>query len=185
MMKKYQRKRTLDELRAECQKRNWPMDETRLEGGSDFVSVKFNLGKRSGQVCFSVVNGSFFGTTQSGRKFSSLDGLDKEKWFQELLDVAFTNDCAADKPPVAQAKPEPEQQYRFTVTTRYYGAADIARCNGFTASSTNSPQVAAEAAAQKAWIALWRTLGRPMEPYIRSLKSLGPNLFEVTFTKKI
>ena len=80
---------------------------------------------------------------------------------------------------------EAESQYRFTVTTHYYGAADHARCNGFTASSTNSAKVAAENAAQKAFIAAWRTVGRPLSAYNRSIKPIGPNLFEVTFTKTV
>jgi len=78
-----------------------------------------------------------------------------------------------------------ESAYEFTVTTRYASCStNIARCNGFTASSTNSCKVAAEKAAQKAFDAMCRSLCMEANNYVRNSSELMRGAYLVTFTKK-
>lgn len=74
-----------------------------------------------------------------------------------------------------------EPEYKFAVTWRYYGGTNIARCHGATASSTNSPEIAASAAATKHWNRFLGTSGVDGSKYQLILKPNGMGVFIATF----
>ena len=77
-----------------------------------------------------------------------------------------------------------DAQYQFDVTIRYSCGAHIARCNGRTASSTNSAEIAASAAAMKAWHAFLGTSGVNGALYDMTIARNGAGQFIATFKRK-
>ena len=79
-----------------------------------------------------------------------------------------------------------EPSYQFDCRTRYtHGDTNVGRCNGFTASSTCSMDVAARRASEKAWLAMWRTLGMPAPTdYEQTCKAMAGGVFVVTYIRR-
>ena len=74
--------------------------------------------------------------------------------------------------------------YSFDVKTHYASGTNHARCNGYTASSTNNPRRAAEAAAQKAFSSMCLTLAMKPGNYLRGSVPLAGGVFQVNFTRE-
>lgn len=89
-MIKFSTHKTSDELRAECEKRKWPLD-TRLYDtrGDDHVKFLFQIGTTKGHVLFNTVTGVFFGKANGVEFNSNNEKLDRKSWFKELLDVCY------------------------------------------------------------------------------------------------
>lgn len=96
-MKQFSRFRTLAELRAVVAERGWELNTRKHdEEGSDFVSFKFKIGRTSGTALFNVFNGRIIGELSTGKMFSSdRDEHEKERWFQELLNIAYESEVPA------------------------------------------------------------------------------------------
>lgn len=77
-----------------------------------------------------------------------------------------------------------DDKYQFDVTIRYSCGAHVARCSGRTASSTNSAEIAASAAAMKAWHAFLGTSGVNGSLYEMTVSRNGAGQFIATFQKK-
>jgi hypothetical protein len=76
------------------------------------------------------------------------------------------------------------EQYQFDVTIRYSCGAHVARCHGRTASSTNSAEIAASAAALKHWNRFLGTSGVNGSLYTLTVKPSGIGMFKATFKRK-
>jgi len=95
-MKKYSRHRSLKELRAECKRRGWKINDDRYQNfGSDFVTIIFRCGRVTGQVLFSTVNGGFFGKTRSGVEVNSdVTTHEQTPFFRALLSCCYVEEGA-------------------------------------------------------------------------------------------
>jgi hypothetical protein len=92
-MRTFTRKKTYDELAAECERRGWAFHSKRHDDpkiGSDFVTVEFFAKDRAGTMLVSMFNGKFFGDLADGTHFNSDEStLDAAPWFQELLEAVY------------------------------------------------------------------------------------------------
>ena len=89
-MKTFTRHRTLKELRTEIKRRGWKLDTEKFNEGSDYIDIIFKVGRVSGKMLVSMINGRFFGSTDRGTTFSS-DSVehDREPWFKALLEAVY------------------------------------------------------------------------------------------------
>lgn len=82
-MKKFARHKTSDEVIKQCAEQGIYLNMERYSQGSDYITVGTH---EKGYAVYSVVNGRFFGKTDSGIEFSSDDTCyDAEPWMQALL----------------------------------------------------------------------------------------------------
>ncbi|MFL7904707.1 hypothetical protein ACJ41P_26505 [Azospirillum argentinense] len=89
-MKKFAIHRPLRELKPLCEARGIQLDTTRHDRDfSDFVTLSGVFGNQNVQLLYSVFNGTFFGETASGERFSETSSLDGEPWFDALLDLLY------------------------------------------------------------------------------------------------
>jgi hypothetical protein len=71
--------------------------------------------------------------------------------------------------------------FAFTAFAHYYGGTNIARCNGELASSTNSPEIAAQNAATKHFKKVCATLELSAGAYKAVTKRMAEGQYLVTF----
>lgn len=92
-MKKFDRHKTYDEIRAQCQAQGIPLnDHLFCSKGYDTIVVNhaWNTPLRDGYAVYSVFNGKFHGVTDGGDTFdSSSTKHEKEPWFQALLSFFY------------------------------------------------------------------------------------------------
>lgn len=102
-MKTFLRNRTLEELRAACAVRGWTVHTEKYEQGSDYVSFYWSTRHVSGLALVSMFNGQMMGeffhggpiSPGNGEQFSSQTPThEHEPWFNDLLEVVFTNERA-------------------------------------------------------------------------------------------
>ena len=107
-MKTFTRKRTLDEIRAICAEKGWPLKTDLYDrGDSDGVSVRFRFDQPSlvtGMAVISLVTGKIVGQMTHGMACGTTFSSDQARhegqpWFDALLDLALTNDPPAGDPP--------------------------------------------------------------------------------------
>ena len=97
-MRKFQRHRTLSELKAVCKAKRWTVETDRYDKfGDDHVVVKFTVktlgGPVRGYFLFNTINGRFFGKLRSGEEFDSQKcDHETKRWFQILLETCHTNE---------------------------------------------------------------------------------------------
>ena len=89
-MKRFTRKRTLDEIDKECAERRWVLDTRRFKAGDDCISFRFQHGRTKGLAVINTFSGRVIGQLDGGLHFTS-DNADNDRkgWFKELLKVAF------------------------------------------------------------------------------------------------
>lgn len=89
-MRKFARHRRLNELKQLCAERGFMLDTTKHDRDhSDFVTLGGVIGNRHVMFLYSVFNGTFFGETADGVRFSETSPLDGEPWFDALLDLLY------------------------------------------------------------------------------------------------
>jgi len=91
-MQRFKRKRTLNEIKAECQRRGWRLK--RLDAGtSDQVHIEFKIGRSTGNAVVCTVSGRIYGEFPVGRAFSDDAAIfGNRKWFQELMACCYTHE---------------------------------------------------------------------------------------------
>jgi hypothetical protein len=90
-MKTFKRFRTLEQLRAACAERNWPVNsDLHDRQGHDHISFHFDIGAAVGVALYNTFNGRLHGQLANGEAFSAAnDKHEKEPWFQTLLEVVY------------------------------------------------------------------------------------------------
>jgi hypothetical protein len=72
-------------IRAQCVAQGVEFDNTQFKLGSDYICLR----SPGARVLFNTFNGTFFGTTPDGTKFTSSDKRDGTPWFDALLDFFY------------------------------------------------------------------------------------------------
>lgn len=97
-LKQFQRFVTLDELKANCQKRDWKLDTSLHDHrGHDHVNFKFKIVIRpdrifTGRALYNVFNSRLFGELDSGEVFdAATDKHEQAAWFQQLLETCYVS----------------------------------------------------------------------------------------------
>lgn len=88
-MKKFARHRSLEELRPLLAERGIDVDTAGHDRGSDFIHLAGVLEGVQFKAAYSTFNGTFFGETIVGTRFTERSPLDSQFWFAALLDLLY------------------------------------------------------------------------------------------------
>lgn len=90
-MKKFERHRSVPEIRELCERDGVTLQDQRFMLGSDFVRLEGG----GAWVMYNTFNGQFWGETPDGVKFGSQKTThDSEPWFQALLSFLYVEKAA-------------------------------------------------------------------------------------------
>ena len=93
MARKFGRHINRDELEALCAKHNWPLDTSKYDAGSDWVTFQWQHAAGDVRVVYCPFNGRFI--VHSGQYYSERSEDGCTPWFDALIDVLYRDEKVA------------------------------------------------------------------------------------------